>query len=164
MPEQLLARVEQCYQQAEAFFQRPFPRPSVTFALRGQKAGVAHLQDNHLRFNQHLYQENHHNFLQQTVAHEVAHLVAYRVFGSGIKPHGREWQRVMQDVFSLPAKRCHQYVLKLRQTLRYIYHCACPKQDFTFTAQRHARVLKGQRYRCKVCGQLLSYSGQQRIE
>ncbi|EEZ3329143.1 SprT family protein, partial [Escherichia coli] len=34
MPEQLNARVEACYQQAEAFFQRRFPRPEVSFRLR----------------------------------------------------------------------------------------------------------------------------------
>ena len=74
MPEQLNARVEACYQQAEAFFQRRFPRPEVSFRLRGQKAGVAHLDENLLRFNPQLYRENHDHFLQQTVAHEVAHL------------------------------------------------------------------------------------------
>ena len=43
MPEHLLSRVEHCYQQAEAFFKRPFARAEVSFKLRGQKAGVAHL-------------------------------------------------------------------------------------------------------------------------
>lgn len=41
MPEHLNARVEACYRQAEHFFQRSFPRPTVSFRLRGQKAGVA---------------------------------------------------------------------------------------------------------------------------
>ncbi|MFP5422029.1 MAG: SprT family protein, partial [Gammaproteobacteria bacterium] len=40
MSEHLLSRVEQCYQQAEAFFKRPFARAEVSFKLRGQKAGV----------------------------------------------------------------------------------------------------------------------------
>ncbi|ENB5868762.1 SprT family protein, partial [Pseudomonas aeruginosa] len=51
MPEHLNARVEACYRQAEHFFQRSFPRPTVSFRLRGQKAGVAHLDENLLRFN-----------------------------------------------------------------------------------------------------------------
>ena len=48
MPEQLLQRVEHCYQQAETFFKQPFTRAEVSFKLRGQKAGVAHLTA-HLR-------------------------------------------------------------------------------------------------------------------
>ena len=58
MPELLKQRVETCYQQAEAFFKRTFPRPQVSFKLRGQKAGVAHLHENLLRFNLQLYREN----------------------------------------------------------------------------------------------------------
>ena len=51
MPERIHARVEACYQQAETFFKRSFARPEVSFKLRGQKAGVAHLTENKLRFN-----------------------------------------------------------------------------------------------------------------
>ena len=47
MPQLLEARVEECYRQAEAFFKRSFSRPRVSLQLRGQKAGVAHLQENH---------------------------------------------------------------------------------------------------------------------
>ena len=55
MPEQLNTRVEDCFQQAESFFKRPFKRPVVSLKLRGQKAGVAHLHENLLRFNLQLY-------------------------------------------------------------------------------------------------------------
>ena len=64
MPDQLHARVEACYQQAEAFFNKRFERPQVSFKLRGQKAGVAHLNTNLLRFNPQLYQENSEHFLK----------------------------------------------------------------------------------------------------
>lgn len=94
MPEQLKQRVETCYQQAEAFFKRRFPRPEVSFKLRGQKAGVAHLHENLLRFNLQLYRENQEDFLRQTVAHEVAHLVAHQLFGDRIQAHGEEWQLI----------------------------------------------------------------------
>src|SRR5690554_6055546 len=103
MPELLNSRVEACYQQAEAFFKRPFRRPQVSLRLRGQKAGVAHLQENLLRFNAQLYRDNREHFLKQTVAHEVAHLVAHQLFGPRIKPHGEEWQSIMRGVYQLPA-------------------------------------------------------------
>lgn len=66
MHEQLNSRVETCYLQAETFFKRTFKRPVVSFQLRGQKAGVAHLHENLLRFNPQLYQENAEDFLRQT--------------------------------------------------------------------------------------------------
>jgi len=164
MPESLHARVEACYLQAEAFFSRRFMRPQVSFKLRGQKAGVAHLNTNQLRFNPQLYQENREHFLKQTVAHEVAHLIAHQMFGSRIRPHGEEWQSIMRGVYELTPDRCHSYEIRRRQTSRYIYRCACDGQDFPFSPQRHALVRKGRRYFCRSCRATLVFSGEQRIE
>ncbi|MBF8780763.1 SprT family zinc-dependent metalloprotease [Pseudomonas fulva] len=164
MPDLLMQRVETCYQQAEAFFKRPFPRPEVSFKLRGQKAGVAHLQRNLLRFNLQLYRENTEDFLRQTVAHEVAHLVAHQLFGGRIQPHGEQWQLIMRGVYELPPKRCHDYEVKRRLVTRYIYRCPCPQSDFAFTGQRHKLVRQGRRYICRTCKQLLKYSGETRVE
>ncbi|MEW6177693.1 MAG: SprT family zinc-dependent metalloprotease [Pseudomonadota bacterium] len=164
MPERLNARVEACYALAEQFFKRRFPRPEVSLKLRGQKAGVAHLQQNLLRFNEQLYRENADHFLRQTVAHEVAHLVAHQMFGARIQPHGEEWQLIMRGVYELPADRCHNYAVHRRPTTRYVYRCGCPDQDFTFTAQRHALVGKGRRYYCRRCKTTLSFTGEQRRE
>jgi SprT protein len=164
MPDRLNARVEACYQLAEAFFKRPFTRPQVSLRLRGQKAGVAHLNQNLLRFNPTLYRENTDHFLQQTVAHEVAHLVAHQLFGPDIKPHGEEWQLIMRGVYELPPERCHTYAIQRRHTTRYLYRCTCADGEFPFTAQRHALVAKGRRYFCRRCKATLTYSGEQRVE
>jgi SprT protein len=162
MPELIHSRVETCYLQAEAFFQQSFPRPQVSFKLRGQKAGVAHPTENKLRFNPQLYRENQQDFLRQTVAHEVAHLVAYQRFGSGIPPHGEEWRLIMRGIYHLPPERCHSYAIERPQGNRFVYRCQCPQGEFLFSAQRHARVVKGQRYLCKRCRGVLHFSGEQR--
>ncbi|EWC39426.1 SprT family zinc-dependent metalloprotease [Pseudomonas stutzeri] len=164
MPERLNARVEACYVLAEQFFKRRFERPQVSFKLRGQKAGVAHLNQNLLRFNEQLYRENAEHFLRQTVAHEVAHLVAHQMFGPRIQPHGEEWQLIMRGVYELPPDRCHNYAVRRRPVIRYLYRCGCPEQDFAFTAQRHALVAKGRRYYCRRCKATLAFTGEQRVE
>lgn len=164
MPEHLHQRVEACYQQAENFFKRTFKRPHISLKLRGQKAGVAHLHDNMLRFNPQLYRENSEHFLRQTVAHEVAHLIAHQLFGATIQPHGEEWQLIMRGVYELMPDRCHTYEVQRRQTTRYIYQCPCPESDFPFTAQRHKLVKQGRQYICKKCRQRLAFSGVTRVE
>lgn len=164
MPDQIQNRVEACYQQAEAFFQRKFPRPEVSLKLRGQKAGVAHLQENKLRFNPQLYQDNPEDFLRQTVAHEVAHLVAHTVFGPRIAPHGKEWKQIMCGVYRLPPQRCHTYIVKRRAVTRFIYRCQCVDGEFPFSARRHAMVRRGQRYVCRRCHHPLSFTGESRAE
>lgn len=164
MPDLIAQRVEACYRQAEAFFKRSFPRPAVSLDLRGQKAGIAYLQENRLRFNATLYQGNREHFLRQTVAHEVAHLVAHQVFGGSIRPHGQEWQMIMRGVYELPPERCHRYAIDRPARRHYLYRCHCDGQPFPFTAQRHALVLKGRRYFCRRCRATLVYSGEQRFE
>ena len=164
MPEQIHTRVEACYQQAEAFFKQRFARPEVSFKLRGQKAGVAHLTENKLRFNLQLYRDNHEDFLRQTVPHEVAHMIAHQLFGPRIQPHGEEWQLIMRGVYELPPHRCHSYEVERRQVSRFIYRCSCPDGEFPFSAQRHALVAKGRRYYCRRCKVTLSYTGEHRHE
>ncbi|WP_256664985.1 SprT family zinc-dependent metalloprotease [Pseudomonas sp. 8AS] len=164
MPELIHARVEACYRQAEDFFKRRFPRPEVSFKLRGQKAGVAHLTENLLRFNPKLYTENREHFLLQTVAHEVAHLVAHQMFGGRIQPHGEEWQLIMRGVYELPPDRCHSYAVSRRKSTRYLYQCQCPNGEFPFSAQRHSLVRQGRRYFCRRCRATLVFSGEQRVE
>lgn len=164
MPELLNTRVEDCFKQAELFFKRPFKRPIVSFKLRGQKAGVAHLHENLLRFNPQLYRENSEDFLKQTVPHEVAHLIAHQLFGDRIAPHGEEWQLIMRGVYELPPNRCHTYAIKRRTATRYIYRCPCPDSDFPFSVQRHNLVKQGRRYLCRRCRQTLVFSGEARVE
>ena len=162
MPEQLHACVQHCYQLAEDFFQRRFVLPEVSFRLRGQKAGVAHLTENLLRFNPRLYAENREDFLLQTVPHEVAHLIAHQVFGARIQPHGSEWQSIMLGVYGLQPKRCHDYAIERRARTSYVYLCRCDERnEFPFSAQRHALVAKGRRYYCRRCEQTLRFSGRQ---
>lgn len=156
----LLGRLEECYLLAEQHFARHFERPQVSLDLRGQKAGVAYLQRNLLRFNEQLYRENHQHFLQQTVPHEVAHLLAQALYGDRIRPHGREWQGLMTGLFGLPADRCHDYAVPQRRRTDYLYRCGCPEK-IPFTPQRHALVRRGRRYSCRRCGDMLHFTGKQ---
>lgn len=156
MPEYIHKAVEACYQKAEAFFSTSFIRPEVSFKLRGQKAGVAHITENKLRFNPVLYAQNREDFLKQTVPHEVAHLIAYKQFGLKIAPHGQEWQLIMRGLFGLEPKRCHNYAIKPATGKAYNYVCKCPSaNEFALSARRHSLILKGRRYICKRCKQIL---------
>lgn len=157
MPEKISKRVSQCYKQAELYFTRNFPLPEIRLDLRGQAAGAAYPQRNLLRFNAALYRNNTTHFLQQTVAHEVAHLLVNHLHGFRVRPHGIEWQNIMLDVFQLPAQRCHDYQLPPAWKNLYSYACSCRLHDFS--PQRHSQARRGTRYMCRVCQQPLSFTG-----
>ena len=146
---QLRRRLEQCLRLAEEHFKRSFKAPEISFELRGVKAGVAHLQENLLRFNPILLQENAEEFLYQVVPHELAHLLVYQLFGR-VKPHGREWQGMMQGVFGLPAETCHRFDVASVQGDTFGYRCAC--QQHLLSKRRHLRILREKTdYICRKC-------------
>lgn len=157
MPELIEQRLEECYALAQQHFGRSLNRPQFNLQLRGQAAGVAHLQRNLIRFNAVLYRQNQQHFLQQTVAHEAAHLIAHQLFGQNIRPHGVQWQSIMREVFGLPPERCHSYQLPpVRRTL-YDYACGC--MEHALSAQRHGRIRRGYAYQCRKCHQSLEFTG-----
>ena len=124
---------------ANQFFNKEFTIPVMNFELRGQKAGVAYLQQNELRLNPVLLVENGAAFIQQVVPHELAHLLVYQQFGR-VQPHGKEWKMMMEQVLGVPA--------------HISYQCDC--QTHLLSVRRHNAIQRNQRsYICRNCNQPL---------
>jgi SprT protein len=145
----LQVKGEDCFILAECFFDRPFKRPTYQFNQRGKSAGSAHLQRNIIKFNPILFAQNREHFIQQVVAHEVAHLIVYQHYGK-VRPHGREWQHVMEKVFHCPANTTHSLDIKDVIGRQFAYQCLCTTHHLSI--RRHNKVLKGAKYICKGCG------------
>lgn len=152
--QQIIERVEQAYCIAEAFFNRSFTRPLIGFKLRGKSAGTAHLQENRLRFNPVLLTENIDIFHQEVVPHEICHLIAYQLYGR-VKPHGREWQGLMAQVFKLNPSTTHSLNVSSVKGKSFSYSCGCG--PISLTIRRHNKVVRGEtKYRCRRCKQELT--------
>lgn len=149
----LLVKGEDCFILAECFFNRPFQRPTYLFNQRGKSAGTAHLQRNIIKFNPVLFIQNRKEFIEQVVAHEVAHLIVYQLYGKS-RPHGREWQHVMQNVFNCPALTTHSLDITDVAGKLFSYQCLCTTHQLSI--RRHNKVLKGGKYQCKGCKGILS--------
>lgn len=148
---QIEQRIIELYCLCERFFLRRFRRPYIRLDLRGETAGQAWPDKPLLRFNPVLLKENRDHFLQQTVAHEVAHLIAYEQYGRKIRAHGREWQSIMMGVFSLPADRCHTYDTGRSSRKSWLYRCQCAGKTIALSTVRHNRSQKGTVYLCTTC-------------
>ncbi|OBW91863.1 SprT family zinc-dependent metalloprotease [Gallibacterium salpingitidis] len=146
---QVNRKLTACLQTAEKFFQCQFARPTISYKLRGMKAGVAYLQQWEIRLNPTLLLENQQAFIDEVVPHELAHLLVYKQFGR-VQPHGKEWQMVMNKVFKLEARTRHQFAVESVQGETYPYRCAC--QLHHLTKRRHNKILReGVEYFCKKC-------------
>ncbi|MDP6035916.1 MAG: SprT-like domain-containing protein [Verrucomicrobiota bacterium] len=134
--------------------------PDISFDLRGMAAGQANYRENKIRLNRELLEKYENDFIEQTVPHEYAHLVAYQKFGGRIRPHGKEWRSVMQALGAEP-RRTHNYqVSPARTCRRFLYQCNCPGKDYQLTSIRHNRIKRGSHYFCSKCkGPLIFVEG-----
>lgn len=151
--------VSECLRRAETAFQRRFKRPQITAQLRGKTAGKAYLQLNQIRLNPVLFAENSAAFLDEVIPHEIAHLIVYQVYGR-VRPHGKEWQMIMEKLFGVPARTTHSFSTASVQGKTFEYRCGC--QSYPLSIRRHNKVQRQQAsYYCRQCQQPLTFTGVQ---
>ncbi|RKS84601.1 SprT protein [Orbus hercynius] len=139
---------------ASRFFNTIFAEPQIIYRNKGSIAGSALLQQWQIQLNLAMLLDNHSQFIDEVVPHELAHLIVYQKFGH-VKPHGKEWQSVMTEVFKLAARRTHTFRLP-ESTIRQQYHYYCQCKNHLLTAIRHNKIRHHQaQYYCKNCRSLL---------
>ena len=147
MQSKALKRVREVYAKAEEIYGVPLTFPIISFRLKGRRAGYAVPAHNKIAFNNDMLHQNGDAFINDTVGHEAAHLIAYSVYGYNIEPHGKEWKKVMITVCGQSPTRCHTYEVKTKNE----YICKCDKTIYISTT-KHNRILRGQgRYFCTSC-------------
>jgi SprT protein len=102
--------------------------------------------------------KNKEDFFKRTIPHEVAHLVAFRVFGS--RGHCKDWKFTMTR-FGCDSSRCHSYnvsnVKRSKTVKRFLYECACPA-PLKLTKGDHEKISSGARCRCLKCNKIPVFS------
>lgn len=136
-------------------FKKIFKLPTLAFNQRGRIAGSALLQKNLIKLNPKLLIENPEYFHTHIIAHELAHILVYQLYGLRVKPHGIEWKKMMLEVFNLAPKVTHNLDTSNAQLKSFLYKCAC--QHIPLSVIRHNKVVKGkQSYICRKCGESLA--------
>jgi SprT protein len=167
---QLETHLLACVEQAACFYNTDFFYDAIEFNLRGQSAGQLRFKRQtatsfwnkdkskqqiagaYFRFNKQLLESYRHDFIAEVVPHEVAHLVAYTVYGPAIKPHGAEWKYVMREVFERAPKVRHQFAVPIRKRKSFAYQCGCDDRVHELSAIRHNRILQSRAvYKCRAC-------------
>ncbi len=137
------------------------PRVEIRFDLKGLAAGQVRLPQAAppvIRYNPKLLENNAEAFLQQTVPHEVAHVMVARRYRQKVRPHGPQWQSLMRRLGAEP-KRCHDFDTSRsqgRRMARFTYYCGC--RSHQISAVRNNRIAAGQSYICRSCGEQLRAS------
>ncbi len=161
-PSVLTVSVVSTLKTAEKYYGRVFECPEITMDLRGRAAGQfrfitkgRRMYGAQLRFNRALLEQYQQDFIDEVVPHEVAHLVTYVLYGRGVKPHGKEWQSIMLEVFGREASVRHSFdtsSLEQRKGKRFPYLCQCSGRVHQLGLTRHKRAQsRGTAYICRSC-------------
>lgn len=136
---------------ASAFFNQPFATPRIAYELSGTVAGRATYASHQIDLNYILLQRETEDMVNDTVPHEVAHLITGIVYpetkGSRNckgSPHGPEWQSVMR-VLGVNPSRCHtldvsdlKRVTSRSRVIRYM--CSNCKSTVRLSQKHHEKL------------------------
>lgn len=146
------AKLQQCIDKANKRYNIDVKFPTVVYHKRGTTAGTANYRTWTIDINPILLVENFDDMLDDTVPHEMAHLITdmvyphahKRTFGQKRSPHGSEWQSVMR-VLGVEPSRTHNYDTtnaKVRTKASYDYKCNCCGAVLKMGPKRHATEQK----------------------
>jgi SprT protein len=125
------------------------PAPRLRFDIRGlSRNGSCCYSSWTLRFNPTIMMVDPDAFCAATVIHEVAHMVAYWLWGR-VQPHGGEWKYVMRQLGAVP-ERCSKYNLSgIVKPGYHEYVCGCCTHHVT--TRKHNKIQSGAVYVCVSC-------------
>ncbi|WP_372747988.1 SprT-like domain-containing protein [Litorivivens sp.] len=158
LPEKLHADIrrafDEAYARAVTHLQYRDGKPELSFELRSARmAGRATPHKNLIEINKVIFANNAEwDFVYDTIAHEMAHIVASRMYRS--RGHDKAWKQVASALGATPKASAAFDTTGAevrKQSKRKTYPFVCRCQQFEFGAQRFANFLKGSRYQCRAC-------------
>ncbi len=130
-----------------------FPLENVHIRFNSKmrsRAGLCKPHQRIVELNPHLLQDP--KILEEVLIHELCHL-AVGLRWPYAQAHGKKWQALMLRCGFEP-KRCHNLpVTKRRMHRRWEFQCHCQTHRVSTVVRN--RILRGARYKCKMCRSLL---------
>lgn len=117
-------------------------------------AGRANYARNEIIMNERLLNLNPEH-IEQTFAHELAHLISFALYGRNGTGHGRLWQEVMVKLGYSP-ERTHSLDVKPFKRVHAVKGTAtCGCTVYNLKSKRFTKLINGVKYKCLKCGRYL---------
>lgn len=145
---------QKCLEQAGKKYGLDLSHVHIRFDLKGAAAGMAGYKGKtfYLRFNTTMIQhEGLDHILNETVPHEVAHIVCFVNPRLGSN-HDNGWKRVCIDLGG-SGKRCHSEQVIYAKGKTYEYTCT-QGTTISMSEQRHRKIQQGASYTLKKGGSI----------
>lgn len=117
----------------------------------------AWIGENHVQLNASALIVDEKKFSSEVIPHELAHLLAYRMYGAEIAPHGEEWQAVMR-AYGVEPNVTYDVEYETESSGPYIYECLCGTHGIS--ARRHNLLWRSRGTKileCQKCGEVLVF-------
>ena len=95
---------------------------------------------------------------ENTVFHEMCHIIARELYGSRIKPHGGEWAATMLKAGYKP-ERCHSVDRTGLKRTNKTCETQCGCRVHLVTPKKFGRIAAGEKWTCRACGGRLYIPG-----
>jgi SprT protein len=161
LKEAIRKRYKDCCEIAATKYNIPVNELSIRFDLTNVTAGMfcwnMHCEC-YFRVNLEIARNNFEDYLKRTIPHEVSHYIARLMYGY-VRSHGREWKRIMWNIFGLEPSRCHSYDVKdiIVKKKPHKYNCGCGTEHYLSNIVHRRVQLNPLYYRCNLCRTVLTY-------
>jgi predicted SprT family Zn-dependent metalloprotease len=158
------------YNKAKKIFNIPnWNKPKLDIvSLTGRVAGKAICRDNTIQVNWKLYTDNQADFLHEAMAHELSHIIDYKVNGwhSGKDAHSAKWQFVGRQL-GISLKKCHNYDTSHTRVQNTFFVYSCPRchGNYNVDSKNHHLTIANSnaRLQCPRCKIQVVYSGKTKV-
>lgn len=135
---------------------------SIGWDLRGRAAGMAKRSGlvYSVRFNLEAKRLDPTHFFNETVPHEIAHLIVFELTLTGRsrdRGHGRDFKRVCRALGGTGA-RCHNIALTKARTVKKHKYILPSGRVIEVTSIMHGKIQKGQGRRMRDTGERIAYN------
>lgn len=138
----------------------PWHTPFISWYQRGQAAATANAKTGEIRCSLPLAVQAPHELLEDTLAHELAHIVSMRLhWPRRIRPHGYEWQQVTRALCGRVLDRTHRLDTSGLKARRTRYRQYLNPQDGTVHWISLRRAKRGRCFICRKTGVELVATG-----
>lgn len=150
-------RAVECIVKANQYYKKEFLYPEIRYDLKGACGGKALLEEWAIRVNVQLLKDNFEDYIENTVSHEVAHLIDYELHpenfyppeGKSRKIHGKTFKFIMKHVFKADPSTTHNYDVskvkrKRKKTEKYVYKCPDCGDLMEIGKNRHNKMQRKQ--------------------
>lgn len=132
----------------------------VYVAPLGRCAGKAYLNEQIIVLDNFILENSRADTVNDTLPHEIAHLVADIIYGRNIAPHGVEWRNCCEFIGHPHGRRAnafHAEVHKpLRNTRKFNYICGTCEKSLKVGLNIHRKIFAKQIRICPACRAVIS--------